>query len=563
MTSLWQNRNFRENAFVLAAFLAGVHLLYGKTMQAGFVTDFTGLLERLDGAPLRDFLTCFGFPAMHQVTNFFLYFFVKGFGTNGLPWYLIFTSLHVANGFIGFLLVKKIFAWVGVESPSIAALMVASLFLFSPYSADAVVWKVCFNFLFSTLLMLGSLLFLIKYLERNHLKNLLWMHGLFLTALFTFELAIALPLLAVTLAFWWVSVGDKSLLFPQNGFPQNSAEGINRNILRKIILPQSGALAGYFLLNKLVLGKWVGHYGESVHFNFDLQAIASNCLKYFTKYLLFWRDMPHGYKEDLMQFLEKPAVAWCGLSVGVLLLVAGVVFFKRISSKWKVAGLGWLMFFLALVPVGNLYVAWILQGENDRYGYFASLFFFMGLVALLQFFHRYIRFGIFTALLMMSVFYLNRMTVNWQENARTLKGLLDGFRWEDAPEVYVLAFPENYNGVPMLKDFSHQDLALKHALKYLTGKEANGDFYQVAQFNMTMPEDGVSVSVDSAGVFDVQFNQWGNWWWLHGIGAWNYETDQYRFTVDGNGSKVEMKKAPAAGAVFIYSNGKEWGEVER
>jgi hypothetical protein len=558
MKSLWQNHNFRENALVLVLLFTGVHLIYGKTVNAGFVTDFTGLMERLEGAPFRDFLRCFGFPALHQVTNFFLYLFVKGFGTNGLPWYLVFSTLHVANGFLGFLLGKKIFGKAGMESPAVAALMAASLFLFSPYGADAVVWKVCFNFLSCTFLMLTSLLLLVKYLEQRRQKYLLGSHGAFFGALFTFELAISLPLLALTLAFWWVYavVGKEYLNRPS--FSQNGAAGRRNVIFRQIALPQAGALAGYFMLNKLLLDGWVGHYGEGIHLKFDAALIASNGLKYFTKYLFFWRDLPHGYKEDLMQFLEKPFVAWTSLALGMVILAAGIVFFKKIAGKLRATGLCWLLFFIALVPVSNLYVAWILQGENDRYGYFASLFFFMGLVALLQWLHRYIRYGLFGALLMISVFYLHRMTVYWQESARIVNGLVNSFRWQDAPEVYVLAFPENYQGIPMFKDFSHQNLALKHALKYLGGREPKGQFYQVAQFNMTSPEDGVSVAVDTTGVFNVRFNQWGNWWWLHGIGAWDYETGQYRLTVDGNGSKVAMKQVPAAGAVFIYSKGKEW-----
>lgn len=147
MSALWQNRNFRENAIILTVFFTGLHLLYVKTIGAGFVTDFTGLLERLDEAPFSGFLTCFGFPAMHQVTNFFLYFFVKLFGLNGLPWYLVFTSLHLANGLLGFHLAIKIMAKGGIQAPAVPAFMAAALFLFSPYQADALVWKVCFNFL--------------------------------------------------------------------------------------------------------------------------------------------------------------------------------------------------------------------------------------------------------------------------------------------------------------------------------------------------------------------------------------------------------------------------------
>ncbi len=565
MNALWKNPDFREGGLALILFLTGIHLVFGKTMQAGFVTDFAGLLERLDGAPFRDFLNCFGFPAMHQTTNFFLYLFVKLFDANGLAWHLIFTSLHAVNGLFGFLLGKKIFARAGVAEPSIAAGMAALLFLFSPYAADAVVWKVCFNFLFCTLLMLGSLLSLLNYLRRKRLSSLLWMHGLIFAALFTFELAVALPLLILALWLWWQKAPSeprRSRLSRQNGFFKNDFFTKWKTDIGRLFLPQFAMLVAYFILNKIILGGWVGHYGESVHLKLDLQIIISNCLKYFTKYLLFWRDWSHNYKESLVQFFEKPLVIRVGLLLGLGLLAAGIFFFKKIDSRLRVAGLSWTLFFLALAPVSNLYLAWILQGENDRYGYLASLFFFLGLAALLQYLHRYIRYGVFATLLMISVFFLQRMTIYWENSARVVSHLQEGFRWEDASEVYVLAFPENYQGVPMFKDFSREDLALKDALKYLAKKEIKGSIYQIAQFNMTSPEDGVSVARDTDGAFHVQFNQWGNWWWRNGIGTWDYEAPQYRFTVDGNGSRVEMKQPPAPDAVFIFSNGDKWEEIE-
>lgn len=222
-----------------------------------------------------------------------------------------------------------------------------------------------------------------------------------------------------------------------------------------------------------------------------------------------------------------------------------------------------LLFFLALAPVANLYVAYILHGENDRYGYLASLFFFIGLVAQFAFFPRWLRNGLFAAWLMASVFFLHKMTGRWQQSARITSSLMHDFRWQDASEVYVLASPENYQGIPMFKDFSRENLAIKHALRYLADKPCEAEFYQVAQFNMTSPTDGFTASRDSvAGVFRLEFKQWGNWWWLYGMGLGDYQTEQYRFRTDGNGCRVEMKLwPPKEGAVFIVAQGGHWQEL--
>ena len=286
MSSNTSKYHLGENARVLAVFFVVVHLFYCTTWQAGFVTDFTGLLERLDGAPFRDFLKCFGFPALHQVTNFFLFIFYKLFGIHPLPWYLVYTSLHVANGWLGYLLAKKVFAW-GMPKPShdpsglgkiglffsnisIPAFIVALLFLLSPYNAEAVIWKVCFNFLFCTCMMLSSLLFLVKYLEGWNRKKMVYSILFFTVALFTFELALALPFMALAFFFFW----------------RNNVSRVNPSRRRPTlwaIAPYFILSAAYFVLNKILLGGWVGHYGEGVHLNVDLQNIASNLVKYFSK----------------------------------------------------------------------------------------------------------------------------------------------------------------------------------------------------------------------------------------------------------------------------------------
>ncbi len=559
MNSILVKYNLRENATVLAIFFLTVHLLYYGTWQAGFVTDFTGLLERLDGAPFSDVLNCFGFPALHQITNFFLFVFYKIFGINALPWYLVYTSLHVVNGWLGYLLVKKMFEFVRPEEPvalafsrvltplsnlSVPAFITALLFLVSPYNAETVIWKVCFNFLFCTAMMLSSLLFLVKYLEKGKGKEIIYSILFFALALFTFELALALPFMVLVLYFFWK---NKSL------HVQTLSASLS-------IAPYFILSALYFLLNKIFIGGWVGHYGEGVHLNFDLNNIASNLLKYFSKNLIYWRDWEHGVKQSFISFCDNPITAYGFMILGITILSAGIIFFKKLNPKIKTVGTAWLLFFFALSPLANLYVVWLLHGENDRYGYFSSLFFYIGLIALFQFFNKRLKWFLYGAFLFISVFTLIKVNSYWKNSATIVNGLLTDFRWEDRSEVYVLAFPENYKGIPMFKDFSRQDLALKNALKYLAKKPTEGKFYQVIQFNMNTPNDGLFEKPDTAGIIKLEFHDWGSWWWRHGLGAGSYKTDQYDFNNIPKGCEVTIKNA-SADAVFIYSNGGKWKEA--
>lgn len=532
------------------------HSKYLRTWDAGFVSDFTGFLHRIDGASISGVWDCFGFPAMHQVTNLFLFCFVKWFGVGGVGWYLVFTTLHLANTVLGYVLAKKIFEKYSLEKPENAAFIAAMLFLFSPYQAEVVVWRVCFNFLFCTFNMLGSMLFWMKYCEAKQHKHLLLSLGLFVVALFTFELAVVLPLMLAAMHFFSLPKAISESRDAGVAFGNDKSTAL-------ALLPYFTILAGYFLLNKLALGAWAGHYGEATHLNFDLRLIASNCLKYFTKYLLWWREWPHNAKEQFLLLLEKPMVAWSGLAVGLAMLWLLMSARFKTSPSLRLVGFSWLLFFLALAPVANLYVAYILHGENDRYGYFASLFFFMGLVSLTNIFPKTLRYGVLITYLVASYIFLNSITKDWKHATEFTHSLLKDFRWQDAPEVYVLASPDNYQGIPIFKDFSRENLAIKHALKYLADKPAKGEFHQVAQFNMTDRYNSFRMNRDScSGFFLLQFNQWGNWWWLYGMGLGDYQNEQYRFRTDGNGCRVEMKEwPPKEGSVFIVAQGGSWQEL--
>ena len=147
--------------------------------------------------------------------------------------------------------------------------------------------------------MLASLLFFIKYMECNKKKNLLFSIILFVVALFTFELALALPLIVLVFIFYWRSSGLGA------GRPAPDGRRTPWSVIPFFILS-----ALYFLLNKIVLGAWVGHYGESVHLNFSIKPIAANCLKYFSKYLVFWREWPHLIKEELIKICDMGFVAY-------------------------------------------------------------------------------------------------------------------------------------------------------------------------------------------------------------------------------------------------------------
>ncbi len=523
----------------MAVLLVGiVQVCYWPTHRAGFVTDYTGLLERLETARFWDFLNSFGFPALHPVSNFFLWNFHHFFGAEGLGWYVAYTALHTLNAWLVYWLARRSFLAFGVERASHLSGAVALLFAVHPYNAEAVVWRVCFNHLFTATLVLLSLRQAVEYLEQGR-AGIPWkLYVYFALGLLTFESAVVLPLLVAVLARAW----------PRR--PGSRQWGW-------LLLPPTFLIMVWLGLNRWLFGSWVGHYGEEVHLRLTPAEMASNLAKYLLKYLTFWRHWPHRYKETLVQQLDSPLAGLLALVAFGALAVFAFWFFGKMKNRLRLAVAYVLVFLVALLPVSNLYVAWILYSENDRYGYLASAFFLMALVAALSNLPRRWLWVSLSALLALGVHWLWQTNQAWCHGSRVVKALLDGFRWYDASEVYVLAYPDNFRGTYMFRDVSGQDAALADALHYLRGRQPAGPLLEVAQFNMGKPNDGVHVSPLDTRRFRVEFTQWGNWWWRRGIGCGPYATEKWKFTPDGNGAIVELLK-PAPGAVLIWSKAGQW-----
>ena len=529
-----------KSVFPFLLLLSLVHLFYFPTWNAGFVTDFSGLAERIEGGNFSDILNCFGFPALQQVLNFFLFIFYKAFGIHPLPWYLIFTSIHALNSWLLLQVGQKILKQFQIKNAFSISLMASLFFLLSPYQTEVLVWRVCFNFLFSTLMILLSLWNLLFWVENQQPWHFIGLHLCFLLALFTFELAFALPLIGLLYLLLWVMVKEANhSLFP---------------LFLKISLPQFGAIGAYFLLTKITLGTWVGHYGSSVHLKFQLSQILGNCFRYLGKFSFFTRYLEHSWKEKIFQLFNDSI--WLSLFVllGVVIVGFTAFQFRRLPAKWLLFIFFLLAFFIALLPVINLYFNYLLFIENDRYGYLASLFFCFALVLLLSFLPRWLFYSTGAAFLLCSGLLLWKTNQYWQASTKVYYGLLNSFDNYEKEEVYLLNLPDNLKGAPIFRDFSGQSKAFADALKYIRQEAYEGKVYEVAQYNMTRMTNGVEPKIDSTGQIKVSFKQYGNWWWRKGQGASNYETEQFKFTNQGQSYLLELKEI-APNAAFLYQEG--------
>lgn len=532
----------------LLAFVAVSLAIFWPSRNAGFVVDWLGWQMRYEAGSWLDVPKSFGYQALQPVLQFCNYLMFRVFQTEGLPWYLLFATLHGANGWLLYRLVRRLLNNDTAQSPALAA---GFLFLLSPYTAEVVVWRVCLHYLLSCTFMLSALHAALEYFETDSRRVLWRVHGLFILGLFSLEWSLVVPVLlgwllvVYTLSHWeWSALGRR---------------------MAGLLLPPVGILGVYFSLNKWMFGNWVGHYGASTHLNLDPQLVFSTMMKYFAKHLAFVRYYEHPLKVRVFDWFDNPRVLWMIAATLALLLLLwlGRTFAKKTGPRWHWAGFGLGAFFIALLPVANLFFYYLQWSENDRYGYFASAFLWMSVVLALSALPRWLFSLITSILILVSGYLLFKMNRIWGDSEKIYASLVEDFRWYDKEEVIILGSPDNYKGVWIMRIIG-QDNGFNEALSLRRRAPYQGKMWEVAQFNMETPNDGLKVEkleTDSTGLtYKTLFAQFGNWWFRNGVGAGDYETKSYLFRTKEWHVETTLRERRPNRAV-IYPVGGKWYEA--
>ncbi|MEP6646636.1 MAG: hypothetical protein ABJC12_06070 [Saprospiraceae bacterium] len=535
----------RWTKYVFFLFWAFTLLLYIPSIGAGFVHDFLGWQRAYDEGSFSDIINCFGYPGNHQFLHLIFYSFYKIFHLQGLPWYLLFCTLHAINGYVFYVFIKKLSVfWGGNISPFVAFLGVL-VFLTSPYCVEAVVWKTCVHYLLSFMEIMLIFLAYIRYVEKGERKILIGGCFVFFLSLFTLELSLITPL-AISFC----------------GLVTFLISGEKKKVLKHSVL-FIGILWVlmflYLVLNKITLGSIVGHYGAKVHLHFDLISIVSNEMKYLVKHIFYARFFSFNIKNILFdQLLSFPEVAFFGLSILLAVFILHFIKVKRLSSEWHIAFLGLFVSILYVLPVSNIYFYHLQFGTNDRLSYIPIAFIILAILAASSNFPLIISYIVLAAMILFNLFFQQKTLKYWHDSTVVLTSLKEHFKWNDASIVFILNSPDNMQGITMASA-EDDPSGVKKLLDYQTLQPFQGKMFDIFQYNMTSPEDGVKVEQVGPMQLKVTFDQWGNWWHRNGIGAESYENDYYKAELMDNSYLLTFKQFPE-GSVILYQDGSEWKE---
>lgn len=517
--------------------------LYAPAAEAGFTSDFTAHVEMFMTRADLGWWNSYGWRGNQPVLFGAMSAWYHWFGLQPLPWFVLFGVLHALNGTLLYQLLGRLTRASGSPNAGVA-LAGGLLFLVHPYHGDVVIWKVCLHYLFSTASLLGMLVLLFRPGAPGTVAEWVLFHGLFAVALFSLELALIFPLI-LGITIWWQA--------REQGWDRRQMAGR----LAVVILPQVALIGVWFLMNRIRLSSWVGHYGTDVHLRVAPDEILSHAINYFLKYLVFTRDWPDAVKGFLGEWhFRDPATLYAASLAGLL----GLVFLIRISmgkglrmrqGLWAV-----VMFFLALGPVITLYFAWLGHHENDRYGYLASAFLTGALVLLASLMPRPVHWGVLALWGMVATGLAVENIDRWRQGWRVYDRLVETFPHELEGDIYILGMPDSYDGFMLFRGFTPGE-GLRDALRWVGGRTVKGRLHEVGAFVMRKPDDGVQVTKMAPGQWQVAFQQWGNWWVRAGLGARDFRTTDFAVTYGEGSYTVRFERIPAE-SHFLYSQGGKW-----
>jgi len=152
----------RHDVLLFLAVMFYLVVSHDRALDAGFVTDFTGLWEKMQGKGLYEALQSFGFPSLMPVLNVFYFLLYQLFGLNGIAWFLFFAALYSVGLCFFYRLILEI---IDGEHKELIALATLVLIIVSPFQVEALIWKVGLGHISAVCFFLMACYFSVRYLK--------------------------------------------------------------------------------------------------------------------------------------------------------------------------------------------------------------------------------------------------------------------------------------------------------------------------------------------------------------------------------------------------------------
>lgn len=433
------------------------------------------------------------------ITNHFIHFLLfKLFGKNLLN-HSIFSMLwHSFNALLLLKFSKIIFR----NKSNIFYFFISLIYLTSPYHSETNIWGCNYHYLALNSCLLLLLLLIELYNNNFSKKTLLLILFVFSFSLGLHELAFLNFLILIVYQLLFLNQKSKKIWLP-------------------FIIFIPIVFIFLFFRNK-VGGNAIGHYGASVHLNYNLIESIQKLHKYF--YKLFFISSIHPFQFFVHKVIDK--LVWFNF---IILAVFVYIYFKYFYNKitfFLVFGL-----ILFLLPVLNLYFVDYMYIAGDRYCtmplIFSSLIFVY--LIFLIFKNSKIKITILVIMIILQIGTLYYYNYLWSKSY-SIMNQLESYKFEENINYYWLNLPESYKGAYMYKGGDGENPFLVR-LK-LKNKDRNLKLSTIAGMNINSIQDKVIVEKLNSDSIKVTLGQWGNWFWVGENGANDYKNEIYSVDFD-------------------------------
>jgi hypothetical protein len=526
-------------------FLLICSAFYALTAPAKLSYDLLDFLLQYKNEGAGGFLHNFNDASVRPFFHLNQFIGFKLFGMNYWGWHATSISLHTLDALLLLVLTERILKLYRINAAQQMAFFSALLFLISPYHTETVVWGCTLHYHTTLACMLAILLLFLRFLQSGNMMVVCAIGLLYLIGYFSLEYMLIMPFMLIAM---YVFLKDK-------------LQGNGRKAWMYIIVPQILLIPLFFVVNKLVLGIFVGHYGANLHLNFRLPDIAFNAIRYFFNYTLFLEYLPAFFREQLLFIGAYPIQT--ALAMAAIATMWYVFFIKDyFPDRANVLLLFSILCLLCLSPIINLKISGFYLKQSDRMGYPGNGFFCVILVQAIFLFPAYLRYCLLTLYIICSAFILAQNCYDWKMAGETAQALVADYLQKFPEEqVCILGEADNFNGAyiftPNVANGRFRyDLDKRLALE--TGKDYSHKIKHLLQFEMLQQEDGVQVSNNGSNHITIQTTNPAGRLIKKYKPAASFEDSTVKATVnDEKNNCVLIFKQPPAHKL-IYQQGRHW-----
>lgn len=542
--------NYRKQ-FLL--FWISALLIYFPTYHGGFYEDFQGIITRDRGLGWVDYL----FRSDRRVPDLYLgnltinYILYKSFGTNPVPWYIVFATLHALNVIIIKKCFTAIFDWFGCGNMNAAVLIGLLFWFFSPIHVETINWKACVHYLIAVSLLFLVLRYFLNYLRYQRKPQLIAALLIYALSTLFWEIFYITPLLCLLLLCFSLYITD-----------------ISPKTLLKRGLLAFALFAVIFGLYYFALILYSNHYiarVDSVAFeNITLHSVGFKLCGYFSYIYFMEYLLPSAFRAKFIALLYNSWFQVAFLGSFATAITLGLLKIKNIKPATR------LTLFLFIAAIGCICILIpmpypeLFPYTGGRYFYPGSVFFYMALSLFLFIFikRKLIRNAIIVLYLAFSIFGLSKMILNVYYSNKIFYGLMNNFEYANKDTVVLLNLPTSLKGIGLMGADKNGNLGI-HTDMFLHRKNSCKE-YNVSGYNMVSRWDGAHVKVLDSLTLKVTLNQYGAWWWYEGFGAYDYENELYaiKFIDNGFSYLLNFKQRPSNNTAVLFQKDSHWYLVD-